>query len=104
MILHILARIVNAMVYYGVSLNVSSFHGDRFINNGLAGLAEIVGYIICVPLLYWGRRAGLCSMLLLTGVSLFIVPWLPVKDENGDNDTADQNGNVCKKTYIYMYM
>ena len=80
------------MVYYGVSLNISSFSGDKFINNGLAGLVGIIGYIICVPLLYWGRKAGLCSMLLIAGISLFTVPWLPQKEEN--EDTSDENGKV----------
>lgn len=68
-------RFVNAMVYYGVSLNVSSFAGDVFVNNAIAGAVEFPGYMICVPLLYWGRKKGLASMMLLAGVCLIVVPF-----------------------------
>jgi hypothetical protein len=63
------------MVYYGVSLNVSSFAGDVFVNNAIAGAVEFPAYMICVPLLYWGRKKGIAAMLLLAGACLFVVPW-----------------------------
>lgn len=69
-------RFVNAMVYYGVSLNVSSFAGDVFINNAIAGAVELPAYFICVPLLYWSRKKSLAITLLLAGICLFIAPLL----------------------------
>lgn len=65
------------MVYYGVMLNVSSWAGDVFVNNAIGGAVEIPAYLICVPLLYWGRRNSLALMLCLAGITLFTVPWLP---------------------------
>uniref|UniRef100_A0A914WZV4 Major facilitator superfamily (MFS) profile domain-containing protein n=1 Tax=Plectus sambesii TaxID=2011161 RepID=A0A914WZV4_9BILA len=65
---------VSALVYYGVLLNVSSFAGDVFVNNAIAGAVEFPACLLCVPLLSWSRKKGLAITLLLTGVCLFIVP------------------------------
>ncbi len=64
------------MVYYGISLNVSSFSGDLFVNNALAAAVEIPAYLVCVPLLYWGRTKALCLTLLTVAAALLAIPFI----------------------------
>ena len=46
-----------SMVYYGIGMSTTVLGGNIFINFVGAGLAEIVGYVICILITdYWGRK------------------------------------------------
>ena len=64
-------------MYYALSLNVSSFAGDRFVNNAMAGAVEIPAYFLLVPLISWGRKKATVLSFLLAGATLIAVPWVP---------------------------
>lgn len=66
-----------ALVYYGISLNVNEFAGDRFVNNAASGLVEVPAQLLCVPLLFWGRKRSLVLSLLLSGATLVAVGLIP---------------------------
>ncbi len=76
------------LVYYGLSLNVSSFDGNRFVNNAISGFVEVPGYFLAVILLFWARKKALCSTLLLAGLCLIIVPFIPEGNKLNESDTT----------------
>ncbi|XP_039248686.2 organic cation transporter protein-like [Styela clava] len=64
---------VNSLVYYGLSLNISSLSGNIFINNVIGGCMEIISYVICILAMdVIGRRLLLAIMLLSSGITLII--------------------------------
>ena len=70
-------RIINSMVYYGLALNISTFSGDVFLNNALAGAPiEITACFITTALLYLGRKPALYLSLFFCGACLAATPWI----------------------------
>ncbi|XP_076821885.1 organic cation transporter protein-like isoform X3 [Clavelina lepadiformis] len=62
---------VNALVYYGVSLNVASLSGDVFLNNALGGIFEIGIYLFVIFFMdRTGRRLMLSLTFTVAGVGL----------------------------------
>jgi len=74
----------NALLYYGISFNMSDFGGNFYITFLLSGLVEIPSYILPVILLrFIGRRILFAIFMVMTGVSCFaVIPstseWLKV--------------------------
>ena len=68
-------RFTDSLMYYAMSLNTGSLHGDIFLNTTISGLVEIPANILCVLFLNWrfsGRRWTCAISLILAGVSSFI--------------------------------
>ncbi|XP_054165996.1 organic cation transporter protein-like, partial [Oppia nitens] len=76
--------IVEALLYYGFSLNIGDFGGNFYITFLLSGLVELPSQILCVFLLrVMGRRTLFSLFLFMTSASCFaIIPsqsdWLKV--------------------------
>ncbi|KAH9380876.1 hypothetical protein HPB48_012498 [Haemaphysalis longicornis] len=71
-------RLVNAMVYYGLSLSADTLGGTTFHAFGLLALIEVPGVVLAVLALQCiGRRATLCSFLVLAGCFCVVVPFVP---------------------------
>ncbi|XP_017040796.1 LOW QUALITY PROTEIN: organic cation transporter protein [Drosophila ficusphila] len=61
---------VNAIVYYGLSLNATSLSGNKYLNFALVCLVEIPGYSIAwLFLRRLGRRLALSGSLLLCSIT-----------------------------------
>ncbi|KAH8254676.1 hypothetical protein KR032_011622, partial [Drosophila birchii] len=61
---------VNAIVYYGLSLNATNLSGNKYVNFALVCLVEIPGYTIAwICLRRLGRRLALSGSLLLCSVT-----------------------------------
>lgn len=69
---------VNSATYYGLSWNTSNLGGNDYLNFLVSGVVEIPGYLLLLLLLNsWGRRATLCSALIVTGVALLLTQLVP---------------------------
>ena len=69
---------MNALVYYGLSLNTENLAGSPYLNFCLAGAVEIPAYVICILLLNRvGRRTPLIVTMYLGGVACIISGLLP---------------------------
>ncbi|XP_043642663.1 organic cation transporter protein isoform X2 [Drosophila teissieri] len=61
---------VNAIVYYGLSLNATSLSGNKYLNFALVCLVEIPGYSLAwLFLRRFGRRMALSGSLLLCSIT-----------------------------------
>ncbi|XP_078577086.1 organic cation transporter protein-like [Branchiostoma floridae x Branchiostoma japonicum] len=70
--------IVNTLVYYGISLNLSALSGNIYLNFAISGLVEIPANLIAILLLNkFGRRWPLCLMLLAGGVACITAFFIP---------------------------
>lgn len=70
--------LVNAMVYYGLSLSADTLGGTTFHSFGLLALIEIPGVFVAIGALQCGgRRIMLAAFLLLAGLSCVVVPLIP---------------------------
>ena len=69
---------VNSFVYYGISLNISDFGGDLFINFFIAGLIEFPSYLFPVfAFKYIGRRPLTAGLMYGSGLSCFaVIPFI----------------------------
>lgn len=75
--------LVNALVYYGLSLNTENLAGSPYLNFMLAGAVEIPAYALCILLLNrMGRRIPLIASMYLGGLACIISGILP-KDTSG---------------------
>ncbi|XP_052841159.1 organic cation transporter protein isoform X1 [Drosophila gunungcola] len=79
---------VNAIVYYGLSLNATSLSGNKYLNFALVCLVEIPGYSLAwLFLRRLGRRLALSGSLLLCSITCvasgFVTlaqgDWIPCK-------------------------
>ncbi|XP_052123042.1 organic cation transporter protein isoform X2 [Frankliniella occidentalis] len=69
---------VNSATYYGLSWNTSNLGGNDFLNFLISGVVEIPGYVMLLLLLNrWGRKATLCSALIITGLALLLTQVVP---------------------------
>lgn len=77
-VLLLFSRVVNAMVYYGLSLGTDNLGGDPYINFMIAGAVEIPAYILCVIFLNkLGRRWPLFGTMAAGGVACIISAFIP---------------------------
>ena len=71
-------RMVNSMVYYGLSLSSSSLAGNPYVNFIISGAVEIPSYIVTqLALRYLGRRWPISFMLVVGGLSLLLTLAVP---------------------------
>ena len=71
-------RLVNALVYYGLSLNTENLAGSPYLNFCLAGAVEIPAYVLCILLLNRvGRRTPLIVAMYLGGLACILSGALP---------------------------
>ncbi|KAJ1531644.1 hypothetical protein ONE63_000315 [Megalurothrips usitatus] len=71
----------NTFVYYGLSLNAVSVAGNQYLNFMLVCLIEVpAGLVTWLMMERIGRRASMCSSLILTGVSCLAYLFLPDTD------------------------
>jgi len=77
---------VNAFAYYGLTLNMPSFGEDIFLTFFIKGLLEIPAYGIAIwILLKKGRRIPYASSLILCGLSLLCILFVPIQEEGSRN-------------------
>ncbi|KAI8503342.1 hypothetical protein Bbelb_191630 [Branchiostoma belcheri] len=70
--------IVNTLVYYGISLNLSALSGNVYLNFAISGLIEIPANLLPIFLLNkFGRRWPLCVLLLAGGVACIVAFFIP---------------------------
>lgn len=69
---------VVALVFLGLSWNVNNLAGDVFLNFFLTSIAEIVGFILCIPLLNRVGRKPVYVVSLLTGGVALLLTMVPV--------------------------
>ncbi|EEC15303.1 organic cation/carnitine transporter, putative [Ixodes scapularis] len=73
-----LCRLVNAMVYYGLSLSAEDLAGSTYKNFIFLALIEFPGVILSVlALRFFGRRYVLSFYLIVAGIFCAIVPVVP---------------------------
>ncbi|XP_033496401.1 organic cation/carnitine transporter 2-like [Epinephelus lanceolatus] len=64
--------------YYGLSLNSAELHANPYISSFLSAAVEVPAYIFCwVVVRYFPRRLSVTCLLLLGGVSLFLIQLVP---------------------------
>lgn len=70
--------LVNSGTYYGLSWHVSNLGGNDYINFLISGLVEIPAYTFLIfTLNRWGRKIILCGCMLMSGVSLLGILFVP---------------------------
>jgi len=70
--------LVNALVYYGLSLNTEKLAGNPYMNFGMAGVVELPAYIICMVILNKvGRRWPLIISMYIGGIACILSGVLP---------------------------
>ncbi|KAF1584729.1 Solute carrier family 22 member 13, partial [Eudyptes moseleyi] len=72
------AWFVNSLVYYGLSLNVTSFGLDIYLTQLAFGAVEIPARVGCIFTLQWfGRKKTQAVLLLLSGLVCLIITGIP---------------------------
>ncbi|NXL85028.1 S22AD protein, partial [Alectura lathami] len=72
------AWFMDSLVYYGLSLNVTSFGLDIYLTQLAFGAVELLGRFSCIYLLQWfGRKKCQAVLLLLSGVVCLIIAGIP---------------------------
>ncbi|XP_068160355.1 solute carrier family 22 member 13-like [Antennarius striatus] len=96
----------SSLVYYGLSLNVSSFGLNIYLTQFIFGLVEIPANLICLVLLqYLGRRISQAGFEVFMGVSCLMVLAIP-KDLPALTTTIAVLGKFCATasfTAAYVY-
>lgn len=82
-----------SLVFFGLSWNVSNLGDDVFLNFYLTSIAQIVGFLLCIPLLNGvGRKPVYVGSLFMGGVALLLTIF-PVK--------YGSSGKSFSKTRVY---
>ncbi|KAK6985574.1 organic cation transporter protein [Biomphalaria glabrata] len=80
-------RLVNSLVYYGLSLNTENLAGSPYLNFFIAGAVEIPAYAICILLLNRvGRRWPLILSMYMGGIACILSECIP---SNSDTSTVN---------------
>lgn len=67
------------IAYFALSLNTSNLHGDPYFNCFLSALVEVPAYVLSwVMFRWWSRRLCLSSTLIVGGVVLLFIPFIPL--------------------------
>ncbi|XP_076278344.1 organic cation transporter [Lasioglossum baleicum] len=70
--------LVNSGTYYGLSWHVTNLSGNVYINFLISGLVEIPAYTFLIfTLNRWGRKIILCGCMLISGVALLGILFVP---------------------------
>ncbi|XP_055954391.1 organic cation/carnitine transporter 2-like [Patella vulgata] len=78
---------VNALVYYGLSLNTETLAGDPYLNFCIAGAVEIPALLLCmISLNKVGRRIPLFISMCVGGIACILSGTIPIND-NSDLET-----------------
>ncbi|KAK6187134.1 hypothetical protein SNE40_005223 [Patella caerulea] len=73
--------LVNALVYYGLSLNTENLAGDPYLNFCIAGAVEIPAYILCIIFLNKvGRKRPLVISMCVGGIACILSGTIPIND------------------------
>uniref|UniRef100_A0A8C0IG45 Major facilitator superfamily (MFS) profile domain-containing protein n=1 Tax=Bubo bubo TaxID=30461 RepID=A0A8C0IG45_BUBBB len=76
--LHLNFRFAGSLVYYGLSLNVTSFGLDIYLTQLAFGVVELAARYSCIFLLQWfGRKKTQAVVLLLSGLMCLIIICIP---------------------------
>ncbi|KAG7461814.1 hypothetical protein MATL_G00195120 [Megalops atlanticus] len=77
-IIQIIVWAVISMTYFGLSFNTPNMNGDPYLNCFISAATEFVGYgATWLFLHYMSRRFALTFMLLLCGVTLLLLKFIP---------------------------
>ena len=87
-------RLVVACVFSGLSLNVSNLGGDVYLNFFLTSIAEIIGFLLCMPLLDRVGRKPVYIVSLLSGGIALVLTIFPI--------LYGQPGDYCLKNLLDM--
>ncbi|XP_050394985.2 organic cation transporter protein [Patella vulgata] len=75
---------VNALVYYGLSLNTENLAGDPYLNFCISGAVEIPANILCIVFLNRvGRKVPLVLSMCVGGIACILSGTIPI---NGNTD------------------
>lgn len=70
--------LVNSGTYYGLSWHVANLGGNDYINFLISGLVEVPAYTFLIfTLNRWGRKIILCGCMLVSGVALLGILFVP---------------------------
>ena len=60
---------MNTLVYYGLSFNVDSLAGNKYVNNVINGAVELLAYILVIFLqnVEYGRKLMLGGLMIIGG-------------------------------------
>uniref|UniRef100_A0A3Q3FNZ5 Solute carrier family 22 member 5-like n=1 Tax=Labrus bergylta TaxID=56723 RepID=A0A3Q3FNZ5_9LABR len=73
-----LPRFTLSTGYFGLSLNTSRLHADPYLSCFISAAVEVPAYIACwLALQYIPRRVSTICVLLLGGVSLYLIQLIP---------------------------
>ncbi|KAJ8029102.1 Organic cation transporter-like protein [Holothuria leucospilota] len=92
---------VNAIIYYGLSLNTGSLAGDPYLNFFLSGAVEIPSYILAVAVVTWfGRKIPVCCFHFIGGLACIVTVLIPTatdkeKDLSALIVTTAMTGKFC---------
>ena len=90
-----------ACVFSGLSLNVSNLGGDVYLNFFLTSIAEIIGFLLCMPLLdRVGRKPVYIVSLLSGGIALVLTIFPILYGQPGDYCLKNLLDMVCVLTFI----
>ncbi|PIK61368.1 putative solute carrier family 22 member 3 [Apostichopus japonicus] len=79
---------VNAVIYYGLSLNTGSLAGDPYLNFFLSGAVEIPSYVLAVFVVSWfGRKIPVCVFHVLAGLACAVTVFIPQTSSQGKDLT-----------------
>ncbi|KAK0050169.1 organic cation transporter protein, partial [Biomphalaria pfeifferi] len=79
-------RLINSLVYYGLSLNTENLAGSPYLNFFIAGAVEIPAYALCILLLNRvGRRWPLILSMYMGGIACILFECIP---SNRDTSTV----------------
>jgi OCT family organic cation transporter-like MFS transporter 4/5 len=86
------------MEFSGLSLNVSNLGGDVYLNFLLTSLAEIVGFLLCMPLLNRVGRKPVYIISLLSGGVALVLTIFPILYGSQGNCTP-----ICLQ-FLYSFV
>ncbi|XP_053970252.1 organic cation transporter protein [Hylaeus volcanicus] len=70
--------LVNSGTYYGLSWHVSNLGGNEYVNFLISGLVEVPAYTFLIfTLNRWGRKLILCGCMLISGMALLAILFVP---------------------------
>ncbi|XP_078050934.1 organic cation transporter [Augochlora pura] len=74
--------LVNSGTYYGLSWHVTNLGDNDYLNFLISGLVEIPAYTFLIfTLNRWGRKIILCGCMLISGVALLAILFVPADNQ-----------------------
>ncbi|XP_055889222.1 organic cation transporter protein-like [Biomphalaria glabrata] len=100
-------RLINSLVYYGLSLNTENLAGSPYLNFFIAGAVEIPAYALCILLLNRvGRRWPLILSMYVGGIACILSECIPSnRDPATVNIILAMVGKFCiTASYAIIYL